>query len=90
MMLTTPSAAVRPYIEITTVGCTGCGACVDSCPTDVIRMDEATRKAQGVYADDCQGCFLCQFDCPVHVIRVVTTRWFTGPAPRSQEAGQTS
>ncbi len=72
---------VRPSIEITTVGCTGCGACVDSCPTDVIRMDEATRKAQVVYADDCQGCFLCQFDCPVHVIRVVTTRWFTGPAP---------
>ena len=34
--------------------CTGCGACVDSCPTDVIRMKDL--KAHVRYAEDCQGC----------------------------------
>ena len=53
--------------------CTGCGACVDSCPTDVIRMREG--KACAVYAEDCQGCFLCEFDCPVEAIRVQPRRY---------------
>ena len=53
--------------------CTGCGACVDSCPTDVIRMKEG--KARAVYAEDCQGCFLCEFDCPVEAIRVQPRRY---------------
>ncbi len=53
--------------------CTGCGACVDSCPTDVIRMKE--RKARVAYAEDCQGCFLCEFDCPVEAIRVQPRRY---------------
>ena len=76
---------IRPRIEINAQGCTGCGTCVDSCPTDVIRMNEAIRKAEVVYEEDCQGCFLCQFDCPVQVIRVITVRWFTGPPPSLQQ-----
>lgn len=69
--------AVRPRIEIIAAACTGCGTCIDSCPTDVIRQEEETRKAVVRYADDCQGCFLCEFDCPVQAIRVITVRWFT-------------
>jgi NAD-dependent dihydropyrimidine dehydrogenase PreA subunit len=53
--------------------CTGCGACVDSCPTDVIRMD--SNKARVKYAEDCQGCFLCEFDCPVEAIYVQPHRY---------------
>ena len=53
--------------------CTGCGACVDSCPTDVIRM--AAGKARVKYAEDCQGCFLCEFDCPVDAIFVQPRRY---------------
>ncbi len=53
--------------------CTGCGACVDSCPTDVIRM--AGGKARVTYPEDCQGCFLCEIDCPVDAIHVAPRRY---------------
>ena len=53
--------------------CTGCGACVDSCPTDVIRMKDL--KAHVMYAEDCQGCFMCEFDCPVEAIYVQPHRY---------------
>jgi NAD-dependent dihydropyrimidine dehydrogenase PreA subunit len=48
--------------------CTGCGLCILSCPTDVIRFDEALHKAVVVYANDCQVCYLCEDDCPTHSI----------------------
>ena len=53
--------------------CTGCGACVDSCPTDVIRMHAS--KARVTYPEDCQGCFLCEFDCPVDAIMVFPRKY---------------
>jgi NAD-dependent dihydropyrimidine dehydrogenase PreA subunit len=56
-------------IRIDQIACTGCTACVESCPTDVIRMN-SSHKAEAVYAEDCQVCFLCEFDCPVDAIRV--------------------
>ena len=55
--------------------CTGCGACINSCPTDVIRMDAG--KARVAYPADCQGCFLCEFDCPVDAILVFPQRYRT-------------
>ena len=71
------------HVQIDPIVCTGCGACVDSCPTDVIRMDSQSSKAQIVYAEDCQVCFLCEFDCPVDAIFVSPRGW---PRPRvSQE-----
>jgi NAD-dependent dihydropyrimidine dehydrogenase PreA subunit len=50
--------------------CDGCGICVDSCPTDVLRSNAETQKVEIVYADDCQACYLCQDDCPQHCIAV--------------------
>jgi len=50
--------------------CTGCGACVDSCPMDVIRMEEATGKAVIRYGEDCMICDQCALDCPVDAISV--------------------
>jgi len=63
------------YVKIDQIVCTGCGACVDSCPTDVIRMEPRSRKANVVYAEDCQVCFLCEFDCPVDAILVSPRGW---------------
>ena len=49
--------------------CDGCGLCVDSCPTDVIRLGKE-KKAAIAYPDDCQTCFLCEEDCPRGAIEV--------------------
>ena len=51
-------------------GCIGCGTCVLTCPTDVLRMGEKTRKAEIRYPEACQVCRLCQLYCPVDAITV--------------------
>jgi NAD-dependent dihydropyrimidine dehydrogenase PreA subunit len=56
--------------------CTGCGICVTSCPTDVIRLDESTQKAVIQYPEDCQLCGWCSLDCPQKAI-------FISPKKRS-------
>jgi NAD-dependent dihydropyrimidine dehydrogenase PreA subunit len=50
--------------------CTGCGACIDSCPMDVIRMDETSKKPVIKYPEDCMMCLYCELDCPVNAIYV--------------------
>lgn len=50
--------------------CNGCGICVDTCPTDVLRMDDKTGKAYIAYPIDCTVCFLCEWDCPESAIHV--------------------
>ena len=59
-----------PYEVVVSACCTGCGVCVETCPTDVLRLDQASRRAFMAYALDCQACFVCQFDCPFEAIRV--------------------
>jgi NAD-dependent dihydropyrimidine dehydrogenase PreA subunit len=50
--------------------CTGCGICVNTCPMDVIRMDEESKKAVIKYPEDCMCCDYCELDCPVDAITV--------------------
>jgi NAD-dependent dihydropyrimidine dehydrogenase PreA subunit len=50
--------------------CSGCEICVNSCPMDVIRMDEKHRKAVIKYAEDCKFCKWCAIDCPAKAITV--------------------
>lgn len=56
-------------IVVNEPACIRCGACVQTCPTDVLRSD-----AQGLpvvaYLDECQACFLCVIDCPREAINV--------------------
>lgn len=42
--------------------CTGCGTCVDSCPVDVIRLDNKSKKAVIRYVEDCMLCGWCAED----------------------------
>ena len=51
-------------------GCIGCGICVQSCPTDVLRRDAKTGKAVIRYPEDCQICHLCRMYCPVDAITI--------------------
>ena len=50
--------------------CDGCRICVDVCPMDVIRFEEAKGKAYIAYAEDCGVCFQCDMDCPTEAISV--------------------
>lgn len=45
--------------------CSGCEACVDSCPVEAISMQN--EKAQ-VDADTCIDCGACVGECPVEAI----------------------
>lgn len=58
-------------IKIDTRLCNGCGICAEYCPMDVIRIDNATKKAFIKYIRDCQSCFLCERECPVAAIEVL-------------------
>ena len=58
-----------PLVEVNGKACTGCGVCVETCPTDVLRLD-AQEKAFMAFPDDCQGCFVCQWDCAYGAVRV--------------------
>jgi NAD-dependent dihydropyrimidine dehydrogenase PreA subunit len=50
--------------------CIGCGICVESCSTDVIRMEDKTKKAVIKYPEDCVHCQFCELDCPEGAIYV--------------------
>ena len=43
---------------------------MNSCPMDVIRMDDESDKAVIRYDEDCMNCEQCALDCPVGAITV--------------------
>jgi len=57
--------------------CTGCGICVDTCPMDVIRMDEEKEKAVIRYPEDCMMCLYCERDCPVGAVYISPVKLVT-------------
>ena len=40
--------------------CTGCGACVDVCPMEAIKIE----NDKAVISDDCSECGVCESECP--------------------------
>jgi NAD-dependent dihydropyrimidine dehydrogenase PreA subunit len=57
-------------VSINQALCTGCGNCVNACPTDVFEIHKVASKAYVSYPKDCHVCFLCVPDCPVSAIAV--------------------
>ena len=55
--------------SINSEACTGCGTCVEHCPLDTLRLNQA-GKAYIAYPDDCMTCFFCELRCPSEAIDV--------------------
>ena len=59
-----------PVEHIDTDKCIGCGTCVDTCPMDVLRLDETSGQSKIAYPQDCQICHLCRIYCPEDAITI--------------------
>lgn len=53
--------------ETNTDECVGCGNCVEICPVDAVRMEEAAK----VDLEWCIGCGVCVPKCPNQAIKLV-------------------
>lgn len=49
--------------------CSGCGTCVDECPSEAITLDEEKGVAV-VDQDECVECGACEEACPNQAIKV--------------------
>lgn len=49
--------------------CSGCGVCVDTCPSGVIEL--VGEVARALNEDDCTGCEACLEECPMGAITEV-------------------
>ena len=50
--------------------CDGCGHCVDICPSDIMHIDEITRRAVNIEPNMCWECYSCVKACPNEAIDV--------------------
>lgn len=64
--LITPKEKVMPRPIINEDECSGCGTCVDACPSGV--LDLVNDVATPVNEDDCAGCGTCMEECPMGAI----------------------
>ncbi len=52
--------------EVDKENCIACGACVDVCPVEAIKVDEIAV----IDAETCTDCGTCVDDCPVDAIKL--------------------
>ena len=70
-ILSKPELEMDPLIaSVDKEICTGCGVCVDSCPTEVLGL--ADEKVKIVDSELCSDCLICMQVCPYGVFEVIT------------------
>ncbi len=77
-----PGDPVPLALDLDTLLCSGCDACLRICPQDVIHLDRREGRAQAyvIAAENCNGCGLCVDLCSTRAIRI--QRWAPLPQPR--------
>jgi ferredoxin len=63
--------------DINVDACTGCGSCVEHCPSGAVEM--AGGKAAMVRPEDCRYCTDCEEVCPEGAIRCPFVIVLAGP-----------
>ena len=53
------------YLVVDQELCTGCGVCIDVCPTEAIVMEDDKAR---IIPDECTSCQACVSECPVDAI----------------------
>ena len=54
---------MAPIIESNT--CTGCGICVEICPSDVLQQETGQAIPTAKYPYECWHCAACVMECPI-------------------------
>ena len=49
--------------------CSGCGNCVEICPSEVYQMEE--DKSNPIYPEECIECWACVNHCPAESIQLI-------------------
>ena len=70
--------------EVIRKKCTGCGLCLEVCPSFVFELME--KKSRVLRGDWCIGCGQCGAVCPVEAIRHEASAFGKGPRPGSRPA----
>ena len=55
-------------IQLNTEACTGCGACVDTCVFDAVKLDESSKP---LLCDLCEGEPVCVERCPTRALAFI-------------------
>lgn len=65
-----------------TLLCSGCDACLRTCPQGVIQLERQEGRAQAyvIAAENCSGCGLCEDVCATQAMNI--QRWAPLPQPR--------
>ena len=58
---------LRPVPRVDISKCVGCGRCAESCPQQIITIE---NKRASIGHKNCISCFCCQEMCPAHAIFV--------------------
>jgi ferredoxin len=58
---------LRPMPKLNKSKCVGCGKCAESCPPQIIKLENGKAHFQ---KKGCISCFCCQEMCPAHAIDV--------------------
>ncbi len=73
---------MHPFVELPRTSCTGCGACMNVCPKDAIKLVSSDRLGETGFlypevSEDCIQCSKCIKICPV-----LHPNYGNAPSPR--------